>query len=281
MPKRVQKTQAEPETLDIDISEAQHAFERLEAALRALGEDELQTFRVDIQRAAAIAHSVAVRDNQPDRRARFERLASAGFYDIELLDQLRTRALATWYARAQQVHVAALSSDARLAESVVRDATEVRARMLRVLEHYYTDDAQVAPTLAVIRRGTGYQDLANDLLALSELYEREDVEALIKRDPVHYRASDVAAAYGNAQMIFRALGLGEVGEARRWASLATRAWTLLARAYESTRAAAGVLFAGEEDVAATYPSLVTATRAAAPRKRPSGGEAPVPETQPG
>src|SRR4029077_3365342 len=140
--------------------------ERIERALRQLSEDELHPFRVDIQRAAAIAHSVAVRDEKPERHARFERLAIAGFFDIDLLDQLRTRALATWYAHAQQARVAALSADARLAEPVVREATDIRTRMLRVLEHYFGDSAEIGPMLVVIRRGSGYLDLANDLMAL-------------------------------------------------------------------------------------------------------------------
>lgn len=263
----MRKSEAEPQALEIDMSEAQRAFERIEPALRQLSEDELQPFRVDIQRAAAIANAVAVRDQRTERRARFDRLAIAGFFDIELLDQLRMRALATWYARAMQVRVAELSADARVAEPVVREATEIRARMLRVLEHYFGESAEIGPLLAIIRRGSGYQDLANDLLALVELYEREDLKPLIARDPMHFRADDVAAAREHAQLIFAALGLDDAAEARRWTGQATRAWTLLVRAYDRTRAAAGLLFAADEDVSATYPPLIAASRASGQRVR--------------
>jgi hypothetical protein len=148
--------------------------------------------------------------------------------------------------------------------------------MLRVLDHYFEGDAQLGPTLTLIHRGTGYMDVANDLLSLIELYEREAVQSPISRDPMHDRDSDVAEARTHAQTIFRALGLSETDEARRWSIHAQCAWTLLMRAYERTRAAAGLLFQAEEDVAVTYPSLITATRSATASRR--APDEPEPET---
>ena len=122
------------------MSEARKAFERLEPALKALSPGELIAPRVDVQRAAAIAFSIAVRDSAAERRARFVKLADAGFFEIAALDELRTQALATWYARAEQVRVSSLSSDAKVAEPVLRDAMELRGRMLRVLGYFFDDE---------------------------------------------------------------------------------------------------------------------------------------------
>lgn len=76
--------------------------------------------------------------------------------------------------------------------------------MLRVLEHYFDDDADVGPRLAAIRSGSGRQDLANDLEQLADLYGEEDVHTIASKDPKHWRKDDVASARRLAQSIFRA-----------------------------------------------------------------------------
>lgn len=272
MAKRQRSGAVEP--TELEVSEARKAFERLEPALKALSAGELLSPRVDVQRAAAIAYSIAVRDGAPERRARFVKLAEASFFEISALDDLRTRALAAWYARAEQVRISSLSSDAKIPEPVLRDAMELRGRMLRVLGYFFDDDPELGPEVAVIRRGSGYQDLANDLLAMAELYERDGVHAVVSRDPKNYRKGDVGSARTYAQTIFRALGLAESADAQRWANNTQRAWTLLLRGYEQARAAAGVLFQ-EEDLSVSYPSLVAAARSPSGRRN-----APVPEPAP-
>lgn len=111
--------------------------DRLEPAVKALSPSELLSPRVDVQRAAAITYSVAARDSA-ERRARFAKLADAGFFDVSAVDELRTRALATWYAHAEQVRLGNLSSDANVAEAGLRDAMELRGRMLRVVGYFST-----------------------------------------------------------------------------------------------------------------------------------------------
>ncbi len=273
MAKRQRSGAVEP--TELEVSEARKAFERLESALKGLSPGELVAPRVDVQRAAAIAFSIAVRDGGAERRAKFVKLAEAGFFEIAALDELRTRALAAWYARAEQVRISSLSSDAKVPEPVLRDAMELRGRMLRMLGYFFDDDAELGPEIAVIRRGSGYQDLANDLLAMADLYERDTVRAVVTRDPKNYREGDVASARTYAQTIFRALGLAESDDAQRWASNTQRAWTLLLRGYEETRAAAGVLFQ-DEDLSLSYPSLVAAARAPSTRRNPPQPEPPAP-----
>ncbi|MDF2698046.1 MAG: hypothetical protein K0S65_6429, partial [Labilithrix sp.] len=150
---------------------AKAAFEALRPTLEALPREELLPIRLDVQLAAAIAHSVGVRDTAEPRRARFQALAKAGGFDVDDVDRLPRAALAVWYARQQQQQRDALSSEALVSAVVVKDAQIVRGRMLRVLEHYFDDDADVAPRLAAIRAGGGLQDLANDLEQLADLYE--------------------------------------------------------------------------------------------------------------
>ena len=160
--------------------------------------------------------------------------------------------------------------------SIVKEAQTVRGRMLRVVEYYFDDDAEVGPRLLAIRSGAGLQDLANDLEQLADLYEENDIQAVISKDSKYWRKDDVASARRYAQSIFRGLGLGTTGEAAQWADLTQRAWTLLDALYADVRAAGRFVFRKDEDVEITYPSLVAATRSPASRAK----DEPAPATPP-
>jgi hypothetical protein len=229
-----------------------------------------------VQLAAAIAHSVGIRDVAEPRRSRLQAVAKSGMFDVADFDRLPSVALAVWYARQQQQRADAVSSEAMVPAVTVKDAHDVRARMLRVLEYYFEDDAEVGPRLVAIRSGSGLQDLANDLEQLADLYADEDVHPVIGKDSKHWRKDDVASARRLAQSIFRGLGLGTAGDAAQWADLTQRAWTVLEALYTDVRAIGRFVFRKDEDVEVTYPSLVAATRGPTSRAK----DEPEPATPP-
>lgn len=254
----------------IAMGEARRSFEALQGRLEAVSPAEVVTARIDVQRAAAIAHSVARRDGLPKRRAVFERLAVAGFCNLGVLDGLPALAEGAWYARQQQQFALAVASGANVPEEEVQRAYEVRARMQTTLEHWVGDDAELGPRLAFLRQGSGHQDLANDLQVLSALYQRDEVRSLLERDIKHYRPADVGEATRLAGVLFTGFGLGQEGEAARWTGLFQRAATLLLRAYDEHRVHGQYAFREQEDVTATYPSLYALLRSARSRRAPAG-----------
>ncbi len=94
---------------------------------------------------------------------------------------------------------------------------------------------------------------------------------MIAQDAKHHRDDDVVGARGNSKAIFKGLGIGDDDEARMWTELASRAWTLLSRAYAEHQRCGVFVFGGEEKVEESYPSLVAAVRG--PTRR-----APPPQT---
>ncbi len=259
----------------IGSAEARASFETKRAAIEAVGEGDVITLKVDVRRVAALAHSVALRDATPARRAVFERLAASGFYDLTTLDDLPELARGAWYARQQQLFVTRETSRASIPEEVVSRGHEVRGRMLVTLEHWLGDDEKVGPRLATIREGAGHLDLASDLEGLAEVYGRPEVRAIIAIDHKHYREGDVAEAVQVASVIFAGLGMGEASEAARWAGLSQRAATLLLRRYDEHRRCGQFGFFYDEDVAVTYPSLIAAVRQAPSKRGPAEPEAPA------
>jgi hypothetical protein len=219
-----------------------------------------QRAQIDVQLASAIAHSVVLRDQQPARWAMFERLAKVELYDPALPQRVGRLALATWFTRQRQLGLLAVSSGASVPPDVLRDAQLQRRKMLKVLEHWFDDDPGIAAEVAVIRQGAGYQDLANDLEALADVYQRPAVRAVIAEDRKHYDRHDVKSARTLARSIFQGLGLGRESDAQRWAVLCLGAWTLLVQSFDAHRAAGMFLFRTLESVEDAYPSLVAAAR---------------------
>jgi hypothetical protein len=264
------------------------SFKAVEGILYALNPADVIRFRIDPQRAAAVAYSVAVRDLAPERRSVFVRLSEAGLYEVAVLDRLPDVAQSVWYTRQQQQVVLAEASRASVPDEEIQLAYDVRGRMQYVLEYNIGDDPRYATRLKYIREGAGHQDMANDLQLLRGLYEDDEVRAIIEQDKRRYRASDADEAKRLAGLIFTGFGLEQEGEAKRWTNLFQRSVTLLVRDYEGHREAGQFGFRRDEDVAATYPSLYAAVRSAPSRRAPEGepgddvdpgeptdGEAPV------
>lgn len=261
-------------------SGAEAAFLALQPEIEAVRAP--QRAQVDVQLAAAVAHSVTIRDQEPARSALFERLAEVELYDAALPERVGRLALATWFARQRQLGLLALTSGASVPPDVLRDAQLQRRKMLKVLEHWFDDDAGIAAEVAAIREGAGYQDLANDLEALADVYQRPAVRVVIAEDRKHYDRNDVKTARTLARSIFLGLGLGRESDAQRWAALCMGAWTLLVQSYDEHRAAGMFLFRKLESVEDTYPSLVAAARRSPSSRlvsREGGGDGEGPEDE--
>lgn len=259
---------AEDETAGMGLGEARLSFQRLRAAIEAVEASGKVTLKVDVRRVAALAHRVGLRDAAPRRRAVFERLAAAGFYTRSTLDELPHVARAAWYARRQLLFSARESSGATVPEETTREAYATRARMQMVLEYWFGDDEAIGARLRLMREGAGRLDLASDLEELGGLYVREDVRRVLEGEKKHYRQTDAADALRLAGALFGGLGVGEETEAERWAGLSQRATTLLMRTYDEHRRCGQFAFARDEDVAATYPSLIGAARGAQAKRAP-------------
>jgi hypothetical protein len=256
------KSAVQTETLDVGAAE--QAYSQLLPELQALEEHTLQPVRVELQLTAAIAYSVGVQGS---------------VFDLALLDRLPFVALAAWHVRRKQVEALNAASTARVPEDTLKESQATRARMLRVLSYYFDEHPEYNKRISAIRAGTGYLDLANDLLSLADFYEIAEVKTLVSRDPLHYRADDPTYARQLAQQLFQCLGLTAEGDAARWTDLAQRAWTLLLRHYNALRAAGQLVFRNEEDVEVSYPSLIAAVRAPATRANAQPNP-PAPEPSP-
>lgn len=248
----------------VNVEDAKAAYEALKPTLDALPSDRLITPRVDAQRAAVHAFGLTERDRAESRAPKFAALAKAKVGDVPViaadpLSRYAQAALATWYARQQQVRFAA-HGGGTVPVAIADDAEQTKRRMLKVVEHYFGDHASYSLDIAAIRAGQGHQDTANDLQQLADLYEVPEIKKTIAKDPVHYRDTDVRDARALGGEIFRALGF-ETRDSAEWTARVQRAYTHLTDTYAEHCAAGSLLFLRSEDVSVTYPpSLISVVR---------------------
>jgi hypothetical protein len=236
-------------------AEGAKALEEVKPKLWRIPADRIESPNVSVEIAVRHARSIARLVHEPQIHARFSKLPHDEF-DITALDDLDKAALAAWYARLDAMATAATPSDVKLPAELVVEATELRAKLSRMLEYYLGDDAKVAAELAFIRSGTGHQDLINDLTRLAQLHR--DHRQTLARDSKYFRAEDATHADELARAMFETISSTQ-SSAKERTELAARAWTLLRDRYDEVASAGRWLLRNEggEDI---FPKLTSIGR---------------------
>ncbi len=261
-----------------DPAAAKAALEILRPHLLAISTDKLTILRLDVRAAALAALGVQafVTEHTP-LRVRFEKLHQAGELEIANLAGLKDAAFVVLLTYAQAEEAGAFATDVKVPSAVVEEAMQVERRMQELLEYRFKKDPQVAPLLAVLRPGTGYRDLAADLIGYAELYERHGKE--VAADTTNYRPTDLADARRLAGEILSHLSAAMSPKAREAYELLQRAWTLLLEVYFEVSEAGRWLLRYDPRRDERFPSLFSAGRPGSgrPSKKPKAGETPPPE----
>ena len=255
----------------LDEKSGAAALTRLGPLLAKLPVEPPSAPRLNVQQAASATLAVVQAVDELELRPRYKHQAELGEFELDYLERLPDLARACLSLRHELDRTTAQTSEAQLPESLVTQALAVRTRMLRVLDFHFDSDPQVAPGLAAIRSGSGYQDLASDLMALGGLYG-EHKKTLAAGTPLHYRAGDSTEAAQLASRIVAELGksLGQAARSAQAQQLA-QVTTLLVTAYDEVTAVGRHLCRHNPAQVARFPSLFTVTRS---RRRPSAGDSP-------
>lgn len=240
------------------------AFESLIPKYKAMAPESLATVNADTARAAIAAIGVAAQANESDLLARFKSLPAAEF-DASLVEQLSTIAWACWYAAMEDQKNRALSTEAKLPAELVQKAVAMEARMQACCEYHLNDHPEVGAVLAILRSGSGHQDLASDLLGYAGIYR--DHWDVVSEDKKHFRASDADDAVKLAEEMLAVLGMRLNPEARLVADHLARAWTLLLDTYEEVASTGRWLLRRDPRADKVFPSLFALARTRRARKK--------------
>jgi len=257
-----------PKPADPSVFTGQAALDKLRLRLSSVAADSLTGPRYNVRLGATAALRLLEEVRQAGLLDRLRKLHSIGEFDASLLDLLPDLAHAAWYIRHRLDQTTALTGEARVPASLLESAHALRAHMLRVLDFHFADDSTVGPQLAYIRRGTGHQDLADDLVGLAALYRSHHVT--LASTPLHFRPSDASQAEQHATQILVELGQDQSRQPGEWADLQRRVSALLEPAYEELASAARYLSRQDPQSESRYPRLhaVARTRPQPTKKTP-------------
>jgi hypothetical protein len=264
---------------DYQPARGQAAFAALRSSLDALPADRLQRPNADIETASIVVLGIGQRLLQPPWYPRFQRLPREEF-DIARVAQLPEAAWAAWYGAKQAGNVRALMSNAKLPAPLVERATELEGRMQRLCEYHLSDHPEIGRVVARLRSGSGYRDLAGDLLGYAELYRTQN--DILRRDTKNYRPTDHGDAVRLAEEILMALGVAAGPEGRRVNEDLARVWTYLVNVYDDVSKTGLWLMRNEPEAAQRreFPSLFAAGRAARRPRRPEADDGGKPSDPP-
>ncbi|WP_437931584.1 hypothetical protein WMF37_20760 [Sorangium sp. So ce291] len=233
--------------------------------LTAITPDRLEVPRLDVESVGRALLGVHALTQAPPLLALYKGAAAQGEFQLDNLDHLKALALILLHAYRQADAAGAFTSGAKLSAALDKESAEVESRLQKVCEHFFGDDPELGPVLRRLSAGTGYLDRAYDLLGYADIYQaRHDV---VSRDPVHYRATDLADARRLASQILAVLGAALSPRAREAYDLLQRAWTLAKPLYVEVQELGLRFLRYDPQREARFPSLYVVGRAGQGRKR--------------
>jgi hypothetical protein len=214
---------------EVDANAAKTAYDRAKKRLAAIAANDVLKPYVPLDAAVVAARSLVQIATKPAVRTRLAAIP-AELFDPAIVQRLDEGALALFHAHGKAAAARAASSRAKLPADLVTQATDVRARMLRLVSYHFDDDPTLGPAVAHIRVGTGYADLAHDLSDLADLY---DLRSDVVQGDAKYVRDDEATARTLSKDILDALRLNiETG----WPNAEARAFTALRSDYNDLAA---------------------------------------------
>ena len=207
-------------------------LEALRPALAAIPRDALKAPLGPLMTMVVAALSLLEHARVPSRLAWLTKLPP-DLFDPNTLSRLEATAALLRELAAAAEQEAARATSAKVAAATMEKASLVKGRLQRVLEYQLTDEASVRE-LDGIRPGTGYKDLATDLVRLAALAENHPAEIAGDR---HFVATDPADARTLADAIVAALGTSLAGLDGESDDTRARVVTLLINDYAELLAA--------------------------------------------
>ncbi len=211
-------------------SAADAAYQRVLARIEAVSERNLDPINVDLDKAGMTGHALAQKCASADVWPLLSLLPAALFDADVQVRELADLSLAARWLPTLHVNDATVDPEPHLPESLVRDATVTKSRMMATAE-YCLEDEEAVRELASIREGTGYDDLKHDLRRLAVVYRERKADLSGRR----YDAADEQRALSLADQInLRQRGTVSASQLL----LERKLWSLLKRTADRVYAAA-------------------------------------------
>ncbi|MBL8605250.1 MAG: hypothetical protein JNK72_25190 [Myxococcales bacterium] len=228
------RTPSRPRPLAVEPELARTAFESITAQIAAITLPEGSP-PGDLKAIANAALELSALAEDPTLRPRFEKLPEDEF-DALLVDQLTAYARALQHCLVEQEAAAEARGEVVLPEALITHAVDLRARMLKVVIHYFEDDQELAPEVKALGRKKGYAATVSDLQKLAGIYEAR--KTVVERDPKYWRAGDAQEAREAASEIEKALAAARGEAEQRFSEASQKLGHALGPVFEEVRSTA-------------------------------------------
>jgi hypothetical protein len=257
---------------EVDPDKGLAAWTRVEPLLAALGAKRATLRGVDAGLAAIKLVQAGEWLTRGEVTARFAILPGSEF-EGRLLALVEPAARSVLHLQAQVKTAAAGTPTVKLDVDLAAAATELRGRMLKVVEYHFGDDPALGAEIEDIRRGKGFRDTADDLLRLSQIYKAKRV--VLSQDPTHYRATDETDALRLASRIHEELGAQLDAVLKDLNEKLSRSWTLLVQTWDEVCVAGRCVFSKQPAELGRFASVYSLGRKPAARRPKTETTAPA------
>lgn len=235
--------------VNYDRLSAEEAFAKSRAAAEAIGTERLKGLYV-LQDVVAVLDIVRALTEQAKKDlGELVKMPGVEAKKVEELSQLRS---AYWHA-SLEVSMSQSESKRKNIQEISQQLRLIRRRLFGGIDVIWGDDAAMQERLAVLRRGSGYADLASDVVALVALYRPrlDEAAAWLQRAPLEALLDE-----GNnlAPLLLNARNEeGETTDTEKKLDTQRRLFILLEDMYNELAAAGAYLFRRDAQRLALYP----------------------------
>ena len=253
-----------------DPSSSEAAFKSLLPKLQALPASEVSPFRASAPQVVANIYRVA--RSYAEDRSRIAAAFKPEAFNPEAHDDLVSRAQALWHADLAVRRVIDVKGSVG---ELIAKTEPLRQRLLKAAIYLWENHDELGPQVADIREGRGYLDLADDLVALSGLFQAHWDFAKTRCD---IQQADLAQARALSVQIVDALTGKEAAkdvqerEVGRLRDIRDRAAAYAREGVETVRAAAAFVYQKQPEALDRYPAFYFGLGGGRPSSRRASGK---------
>ncbi|MFO0611890.1 MAG: hypothetical protein U0414_04830 [Polyangiaceae bacterium] len=262
-------TDAPKPALDYDPIIGEQALLVVKPSLLLMDPAEVQVLNFDAYYTAVVAMDLVDLIESARHKSNFDKLPDEVMGEARTA-YLRDLAQALLFLESRSRSSIATSTDVRVDAELFAEGVALRERMIRVLTYHFEGNPSMRAELANIRSGTGYVDLASDLMRLATHYSAH--RAILAKDTTQYDIKDENRARGVSKEIMTAMRSGPDSGI---ADLRNRCWTKALRVYTKLRLGAEILYFDNPTEFAAFPPMRQAVLALTGRGRSTPAD-PVP-----
>ncbi len=235
--------------VDYDRLSAEKAFAQSQDAANAVDPEQLKGLYL-LQDVVTVLDEVGLLVEQAKKD--LGNLVTMPTVEAKMIEELSRYRLAYWHA-SLEVLMSQGESKRKNIQEITQQLRSIRRRLFGGIDVVWPDDQAMQDRLAALRRGSGYADLASDVVALVGLYRShlDEASARLQRAPLEALLEEGSRLA--PLLLDTRKEEGETSDTEKKIEIQRRLFVLLEELYNEIAAAGAYVFRRDPQRAALYP----------------------------